>query len=93
MLEEPSIILRLSCLLHVFINTDCCFTTCTTIIIINVLEQGPDFWCWFDKTQFSYIQLCLPNTFQGRRKMKMNGGAKIGRKAANVGGSGVMPPP
>ena len=20
----------------------------------NVLEQGPDFWCWFDKTQFSY---------------------------------------
>ena len=18
----------------------------------NVLEQGPDFWCWFDKTQF-----------------------------------------
>ena len=19
----------------------------------NVLEQGPDFWCWFDKTQFS----------------------------------------
>ena len=20
----------------------------------NVLEQGPDFWCWFDTTQFSY---------------------------------------
>ena len=20
----------------------------------NVLEQDPDFWCWFDKTQFSY---------------------------------------
>ena len=20
----------------------------------NVLEQGPDLWCWFDKTQFSY---------------------------------------
>ena len=20
----------------------------------NVLEQGPDFWCWFNKTQFSY---------------------------------------
>ena len=20
----------------------------------NVLEQGPDFWCWFDKTLFSY---------------------------------------
>ena len=19
-----------------------------------MLEQGPDFWCWFDKTQFSY---------------------------------------
>ena len=21
----------------------------------NMLEQGPDFWCWFDTTQFSYI--------------------------------------
>ena len=21
---------------------------------VNVLEQGPDFWCWFDKTKFSY---------------------------------------
>ena len=20
----------------------------------NMLEQGPDFWCWFDTTQFSY---------------------------------------
>ena len=20
----------------------------------NVLEQGSDFWCWFNKTQFSY---------------------------------------
>ena len=20
-----------------------------------MLEQGPDFWCWFDTTQFSYI--------------------------------------
>ena len=28
----------------------------------NVLEQGPDFWCWFDTTQFSYIPLCSPNT-------------------------------
>ena len=25
-------------------------------------EQGPDFWCWFDTTQFSYIPLCSPNT-------------------------------
>ena len=33
MLEEPSIILRLSCLLHVFINTDECFT-------INIHEQS-----------------------------------------------------
>ena len=24
--------------------------------------QGPDFWCWFDTTQFSYIPLCSPNT-------------------------------
>ena len=23
------------------------------VIIQNVLKQGPDFWCWFDKTQFS----------------------------------------
>ena len=28
----------------------------------NMLEQGPDFWCWFDTTQFSYIPLCSPNT-------------------------------
>ena len=27
-----------------------------------MLEQGPDFWCWFDTTQFSYIPLCSPNT-------------------------------
>ena len=29
-----------------------------------MLEQGPDFWCWFDTTQFSYIYipLCSPNT-------------------------------
>ena len=26
------------------------------------MEQGPDFWCWFDTTQFSYIPLCSPNT-------------------------------
>ena len=25
-----------------------------------MLEQGPDFWCWFDTTQFSYIPLCSP---------------------------------
>ena len=29
-----------------------------------MLEQGPDFWCWFDTTQFSYIPLCSPNTFK-----------------------------
>ena len=28
----------------------------------TMLEQGPDFWCWFDTTQFSYIPLCSPNT-------------------------------
>ena len=28
----------------------------------NMLEQGPDFWCWFDTTQFLYIPLCSPNT-------------------------------
>ena len=27
-----------------------------------MLEQGPDFWCWFDTTPFSYIPLCSPNT-------------------------------
>ena len=27
-----------------------------------MLEQGPDFWRWFDKIQFSYIPLCSPNT-------------------------------
>ena len=27
-----------------------------------MLEQGPDFWCWFDTTQFSYIPLCSPST-------------------------------
>ena len=27
-----------------------------------MLEQGSDFWCWFDTTQFSYIPLCSPNT-------------------------------
>ena len=27
-----------------------------------MLGQGPDFWCWFDTTQFSYIPLCSPNT-------------------------------
>ena len=27
-----------------------------------MLEQGPDYWCWFDTTQFSYIPLCSPNT-------------------------------
>ena len=29
-----------------------------------MLEQGPDFWCWLDTTQFSYIYipLCSPNT-------------------------------
>ena len=27
-----------------------------------MLEQGLDFWCWFDTTQFSYIPLCSPNT-------------------------------
>ena len=27
-----------------------------------MLEQGPDFWCWFNTTQFSYIPLCSPNT-------------------------------
>ena len=37
-------------------------------------------------------QLLKHVTMQGRRKMKMNGGAKIGRKAANLGGSGGMPP-
>ena len=51
MLEEPSIILRLSCLLHVFL-----ILINTTIIIINanMLERGPDLWRWFDKIQFSY---------------------------------------
>ena len=39
MLEEPSIILRLPCLLHVFINTDWCFTTCTAIIIKSTKVQ------------------------------------------------------
>ena len=29
---------------------------------------------------------------QGRRKIKMTGGAKTGCKAANLGGSGGMPP-
>ena len=24
------------------------------VLLQNVLEQGLDFWCWFDKTQFSY---------------------------------------
>ena len=29
----------------------------------NMLEQGPDFCCWFDTTQFSYIYipLCSPS--------------------------------
>ena len=27
-----------------------------------MLEQGPDFWRWFDTTQFSYIPLCSPNS-------------------------------
>ena len=27
-----------------------------------MLEQGPDFWCWFDTAQFSYIPLCSPST-------------------------------
>ena len=27
-----------------------------------MLEQGPDFWCLFDTTQFSYIPLCSTNT-------------------------------
>ena len=27
-----------------------------------MLEQGPDFWCWFNTTQFSYMPLCSPNT-------------------------------
>ena len=31
-------------------------------------------------------------TLQGRRKMKMTGGAKTGCKAANLGVSGGMPP-
>ena len=25
-----------------------------TLQMQNMLEQGPDFWCWFDTTQFSY---------------------------------------
>ena len=29
------------------------------------MELGPDFWGWFDKTQFSYIPLCSPNTCKG----------------------------
>ena len=46
MLEEPSIILRLSCLLHEFINIKFlmfyyCLYTCTTIIIINAKYAEP----------------------------------------------------
>ena len=32
-----------------------------------MLEQGPDFWCWFDTTQFSYIYHCVhPICFQSK---------------------------
>ena len=43
--EEPSIILTLSCLLHVFINTDWCLLHAQQkkLSLQNVLEQGPDF--------------------------------------------------
>ena len=27
----------------------------------NMLEQGPDFWRWFNTTQF-FVPLCSPNT-------------------------------
>ena len=37
--------------------------------------------------EFIHVYLC-----QGRRKMKMTGGAKIGHKAANLRGSGMPPP-
>ena len=57
MLGEPSIILRIYCLLHVFINTD--FLLHTNYMKNNYAATRP---CWFDSTQFSYIPLCSPNT-------------------------------
>ena len=54
MFGEPSIILRLSGLLHVFINTDWCFTKCTKKIIINAKYAG---------ARPRLLALCSPNIF------------------------------
>ena len=42
--------------MYLLILIDVLLYTCTTIIIINAkcAGKGPDFWCWFNKTKFSY---------------------------------------
>ena len=58
MLGEPSIILRLPYLLY--INTDWCFTTCTTILIIM---DGTRPWLLvLVRYNSAFVPLCSPNT-------------------------------
>ena len=58
MLGEPSIILRLPCLLH--INTDWCFTTCTTILII--MDGTRPWLLMLVRYNSVFVPLCSPNT-------------------------------
>ena len=47
--------IRMSCSPHPLI-VDCLLAPPTLLLSMqNVLEQGPDFWCWFDKLSFRAI--------------------------------------